>query len=217
MVTLQRGDPVATALVEAIRSGDLQTLGRLLGERPGLAAARIADDKGGSRTPLHIVTDWPGHFLNTAAVVGVLLQAGADPNAPVEGSWHAETPLHWAASSDDVQALDALLDGGADIEAQGASIGGGSPLDDAVVSPRGFTGPAARPGQRARIRPPRTCGDGSARPLVRPLPPAATPGRPAPAGGGRSQTAAPSDPGAPLLATSSGPGSIPARARSGTR
>ncbi len=132
MVTLQRGDPVATALVEAIRSGDLQTLGRLLGERPGLAAARIADDKGGSRTPLHIVTDWPGHFLNTAAVVGVLLQAGADPNAPVEGSWHAETPLHWAASSDDVQALDALLDGGADIEAQGASIGGGSPLDDAV-------------------------------------------------------------------------------------
>jgi ankyrin repeat protein len=41
-------------------------------------------------------------------------------------------PLHWAASSDDVDALDALLDAGADIEAPGASIGGGTPLDDAV-------------------------------------------------------------------------------------
>jgi ankyrin repeat protein len=45
----------------------------------------------------------------------MLIQAGADPNAPVEGSWHSETPLHWAASSDDVEALDALLDTGAGI------------------------------------------------------------------------------------------------------
>ncbi len=132
MVTLAREDPVALTLVATIRAGDLEGLGRLLGERPGLAAARIGDEGGGSRTPLHIATDWPGRFPNVAAVVGVLLRAGADPNAPVGGSWHAETPLHWAASSDDVEALDALLDGGADFEAQGASIGGGSPLDDAV-------------------------------------------------------------------------------------
>jgi ankyrin repeat protein len=39
--------------------------------------------------------------------------------------------LHWAASSDDVAALDALLDAGADIEAPGAVLGGGSPLADA--------------------------------------------------------------------------------------
>jgi uncharacterized protein len=63
----------------------------------------------------------------------VLIQAGADPNAPIEGSWHSETPLHWAASSDDVEVLDALLDGGGDIEVQGASIAGGTPLDDAVA------------------------------------------------------------------------------------
>ncbi len=132
MVTFQSGDSVATALVEAIRGGDLQALGRLLGEQPGLASARIADEGGGSRTLLHIATDWPGHFPNASAVVRMLLQAGADPNLPVDGSWHSETPLHWAASSDDVEVLDALLDGGADIEAQGASIGGGSPLDDAV-------------------------------------------------------------------------------------
>ena len=62
----------------------------------------------------------------------MLIEAGADPSAPVEGSWHAETPLHWAASSDDVDVARALIDGGADIEATGASIAGGSPLDDAV-------------------------------------------------------------------------------------
>jgi ankyrin repeat protein len=62
----------------------------------------------------------------------MLIEAGADPSAPVEGSWHAETPLHWAASSDDVEVARALIDGGADIEATGASIAGGTPLDDAV-------------------------------------------------------------------------------------
>jgi hypothetical protein len=65
-------------------------------------------------------------------VVAVLINAGGDPNAPAEGTWHAETPLHWAASSDDVEVARALIDGGADIEAPGASIGGGTPLDDAV-------------------------------------------------------------------------------------
>ncbi len=50
----------------------------------------------------------------------------------MEGSWYAETPLHWAASSDDVEVARALIDGGADIKATGASIGGGTPLDDAV-------------------------------------------------------------------------------------
>jgi ankyrin repeat protein len=62
----------------------------------------------------------------------MLIDAGADPNAPVEGSWHKETPLHWAASSDDVEVARALIDRGANIEAPGASIAGGTPLDDAV-------------------------------------------------------------------------------------
>ena len=64
-------------------------------------------------------------------MVTALITAGADPNADAGGRW-PETPLHWAASSDDVEVLDALLDGGADIEAPGASIAGGTPLDDAV-------------------------------------------------------------------------------------
>lgn len=62
----------------------------------------------------------------------MLIGAGADPDASVEGSWHTETPLHWAASSDDVEVARALIDGGADLEAPGASIAGGTPLDDAV-------------------------------------------------------------------------------------
>jgi ankyrin repeat protein len=53
-------------------------------------------------------------------------------NARFRGA-HTETPLHWAASSDDIGALDALLDAGADIEANGAVIAGGTPLADAVA------------------------------------------------------------------------------------
>src|SRR6266851_7274356 len=129
---LPRPDPVAQALVDAIHAGEVEPLAALLREHPGLAATRIVDDKGGSGTPLHAAADWPGFFPHGPEVVAMLIEADADPSAPAEGSWHAETPLHWAASSDDVDVARALIDGGADIEATGASIAGGSPLDDAV-------------------------------------------------------------------------------------
>jgi uncharacterized protein len=80
---------------------------------------------------LHVATDWPGHFRNVAVSIKILIDAGADVHARFSGS-HVETPLHWAASSDDLEALDALLDAGADIEATGAVLGGGPPLADAV-------------------------------------------------------------------------------------
>lgn len=127
-----KSDQVVQELVEVIHAGELEHLRELLAEQPGLASARIVDEKGGSGTALHAAADWPGFFPRGAKVVAVLIEAGADPDAPVEGSWHAETPLHWAASSDDVEVAKALIDGGANIEAPGASIGGGSPLDDAV-------------------------------------------------------------------------------------
>jgi ankyrin repeat protein len=130
---LSSGDPVAVALVQLIQAGDVESLRRLLGEHDGLAAARIEDDKGTSRTALHVAADWPGYFPNGPAVVRLLIEAGADPDAPAAGSGHSETPLHWAASSDDVDVADALIDGGANLEAPGASIGGGTPLDDAVA------------------------------------------------------------------------------------
>ncbi|MGH7663672.1 MAG: ankyrin repeat domain-containing protein [Gemmatimonadaceae bacterium] len=132
---LHTDEPLAVAVVAAIRAGDLPALKRLLTENPALARARLgdADPDGMSRTLLHVVTDWPGHFPNGAATVALLVDAGAEVNARFSGQ-HTETPLHWAASSNDVDVLDALLDAGADIEAPGAVIGDGSPLADA----RGF-------------------------------------------------------------------------------
>lgn len=129
---LGQGDSLAVDLFHAIQSGNVESLRQLLAEHAGLARARIVDPKGGSKTPLHLVTDWPGFFPNGCAVVRTLIAAGADPNAPMEGGPHSETPLHWAASSDDVEVAAELIDGGANIEAVGASIAGGTPLDNAV-------------------------------------------------------------------------------------
>jgi hypothetical protein len=126
-LNIDTNHPLADEVTAAIHGGDLDGINRLLADNPGLSTARIV----GSRTMLHMVADWPGHFPNGAAVVTALIAAGADPNARALGRW-PETPLHWAASCDDVEVIDALLDGGADIEAPGASIADGTPLDDAV-------------------------------------------------------------------------------------
>lgn len=72
---------------------------------------------------------WREEAPNAAATVAVLVEGGADVNARFHGP-DEETPLHWTASSDDVEVHDALLDAGADIEAPGAVIGGGPPLAD---------------------------------------------------------------------------------------
>jgi uncharacterized protein len=132
---MDANEGTARAVVNAIQTGDVPALKRLLADNPSLATARIANNDSckGSRTLLHVATDWPGHYPNGPAVVATLVDAGADVNARFVGS-HNETPLHWAASSNDVAVLDALLDAGANIEADGGVIAGGSPLADA----RGF-------------------------------------------------------------------------------
>ena len=121
------GHSLAATAVHAIHGGDLALLEQLLRENPSLATARID-----GRTLLHVATDWPGHFPNSGATVAALIAHGADVNGAFVGR-HSETPLHWAASTNDVSALDALLDNGAQIEAPGAVIGGGTPLADAVA------------------------------------------------------------------------------------
>ena len=113
----------------AIKGGDVPALERLLAARPGLAAEHITGRKGGTSTPLHIVTDWPGYFPNGPAIVRILIEAGADPNA-LTSPGKPETPLHYAASSDDADVAEALINGGADLEVPGGSIG--TPLDNAV-------------------------------------------------------------------------------------
>lgn len=118
-------------IVTAIHNGDLPTLEALLAQNPALATERIE-----GRTLLHILADWPGHRPNSAQAVQLLVRYGADVNARMKHpnrNEAAETPLHWAASSDDVALIDALLDAGADIEANGAIFTGGTPMSDAVV------------------------------------------------------------------------------------
>jgi ketosteroid isomerase-like protein len=122
-------EALTVRVTEVIRSGDAAELERLLHENPGLAA----DSGDASRSWLHVATDWPGHVPQAGAKIAALVAAGADVDARFGGPQHDETPLHWAASSDDIDALDALLDAGADIEADGGVIGNGTPIADAVA------------------------------------------------------------------------------------
>jgi len=114
----------AAAVLSAIRGGDLEHLRRLLRERPEVATGRFQ-----GRTALHVVTDWPGYFPNGPQIVHLLIRAGANPSFrhPTRCD---ETPLHWAASSDDADVATALIDGGADLDVPGGSIG--TPLANAV-------------------------------------------------------------------------------------
>lgn len=131
-VVLPHRDQDALALTTAVRAGDLAGLARLLDGRPELATARMTGRdgvSGGWRTALHVAADWPGYFPAAPDTVGVLLAAGADPNDDTGGA-RPETPLHWAASSDDVDVAVVLVEGGARIDTPGGSIG--TPLDNAV-------------------------------------------------------------------------------------
>jgi hypothetical protein len=122
-------DPRAVELVLAIRGGDTETARRHLAADPGLVRAGIVDRKGGFLTLLHVVTDWPGYFPHGPEMVRLLIGAGADPSVrhPTRCD---ETALHWAASSDDAEVAAALIDGGADLDVPGGSIG--TPLANAV-------------------------------------------------------------------------------------
>jgi uncharacterized protein len=128
--SLPTTDTVAVEIVAAIRSGDGRSLSRILAERPELAATRLVDARGVSRTLLHVATDWPGYFPDAPRTVDRLVAAGADPDAVTTGGGRPETPLHWAASSDDLEVAEALIAGGATIDVPGGSIG--TPLENAV-------------------------------------------------------------------------------------
>jgi uncharacterized protein len=120
-------DPRVFEFTTALKRGDVARLQALLAADPGLATSLI-----NSCTPLHLFADAPGHRPNPAGVVSALVEAGADLDAHAAGTWHHETPLHWAASNDDVELIDALLDAGADIEHPGSSISGGPPAESAL-------------------------------------------------------------------------------------
>ena len=132
---IPEGDQIAAELRLAVHAGDVEAIRRLLRDDPELATARLLGRRGGTSTPLHLVTDWPGYFPHGPQIVRLLIEAGADPNALTtsEGAQAgpgSETPLHYAASSDDADVAEALIDAGADIEAPDGSIG--TPLDNAI-------------------------------------------------------------------------------------
>jgi len=131
-LTLPHDDPVAIRLALAVHFGQLDILQNLLTERPQLASVGMIGPKGlegGWRTPLHVATDWPGYFPSAPESAALLLEAGADPNLD-SGGGRPETPLHWAASNDDVDVAAVLIDGGARLDTPGGSIG--TPLDNAI-------------------------------------------------------------------------------------
>ena len=130
---IRTSEPLAQALMSAIHSGDVEALRQLLDGEPLISMTRIVDPQGASRTLLHIAVDWPGHFPRVSQTIKLLIDRGADPDAPLVGGNAPERPLHGAASCDDVDALDALLDGGANIESPGAVFTNGTAMSDAVI------------------------------------------------------------------------------------
>ncbi|MET9319196.1 hypothetical protein ABZX75_03205 [Streptomyces sp. NPDC003038] len=165
MESLASGDPLAVAVTAAIRGGDPAGLRRLLDRHPGLAAVRIVQRGAGAgrRSLLHIATDWPGRYPRAAEVIRTLVAAGADPGARFVGA-HAETPLHWAASNDDVAAIDALVAAGADIEAPGAVSAAAHRSRTRAVSASGRRHAdcsTTAPARASRTPPPSACSTGS--------------------------------------------------------
>lgn len=92
-------------LFDACARGDLPAVTDFLSGDPSLARARH-----GGTTPLHLAVKHP-------AVIRLLLEHGADPDAREEGD-HA-TPLHGAAGHGSIESVRALLDAGADPQGEG--------------------------------------------------------------------------------------------------
>ena len=132
MTELALDAPQVVDLITAMAEGDVDAVRAAVAAHPAVATARLIDDTTG-REALHLLYGFDGRAIpNSAEIARVLIDAGADVDARFAGP-HTETALHWAASCDDLAAMDVLLDAGADIEADGAVIGGGPPLWDAAA------------------------------------------------------------------------------------
>lgn len=110
----------------SIREGDIPRLTAVIASAPDVINSRLGRI---DRTPLHVVTDWPGYFPNGPQIAQLLIDAGAEVDARGPNQT-GETPLHRAASTDDADVAAILIDAGADIEAPNGSIG--TPLDNAI-------------------------------------------------------------------------------------
>jgi ankyrin repeat protein len=126
---------------DALSSCDLGRIGALVAERPELAAAKLEGwcDHPRGVTPLAFIAmlrfdaerlGLPPDIEGTGDVARLLLEAGA----PVDGDPDdRETPLITAASYGDADVAQALIDGGADIDAVAAEDSGGVPGGTALL------------------------------------------------------------------------------------
>ena len=104
----------------AIQYGDLESLRAVLAEDSSLAGVTNAS----GMMPLHFAAR-----IGQADAAGILLDAGADPNAPLAKS--AGTPLHYAANVDAAEIAKLLLAKGAKTEAK--AVNGRTPLHFAAA------------------------------------------------------------------------------------
>jgi len=120
IVDLLRAAVPELDVFEAAALGDTGRLAGLVARDPDVVAARSAD----GFTPVHLAA-----FFGKTDAVRLLLDAGADPNAPGTG-WMTGTALHSAVSARHPEAVAALLAAGADADARQA--GGWTPLHGAA-------------------------------------------------------------------------------------
>ena len=117
----------------AIEQSDIERLEALIASHPDLPNLRSKDN---DRTLLHTIADYPGHKPKGIEMARLVIDAGADVNARFQHGQVAavkETPLHWAASNDDVDLAELLLDAGADIDVDCGVIANGTPIWNAVI------------------------------------------------------------------------------------
>ncbi len=107
-------------LFRAVKSGDGDKVRELVRANPELVHIRDRE----ASTPLHWAA-WKGH----AAIVEILLDAGADIQAHNENTHWGTTPLHAAAHGNQRDAIKVLLARGALVNAPKAH-GSGTPLGE---------------------------------------------------------------------------------------
>lgn len=122
------------ALVRAALDGDLKTLGNLLDQDPNAVDRWMPTYRG---RLIHTICNLNFRRQNIGKTIRFLIERGANPNLGGKEDGSGESPLHIAASDGDpalgIEAIDALLDGGADINRLGGVITGGTPLHNATI------------------------------------------------------------------------------------
>ena len=122
--------------VRPFRRGDRDQLTRLVNAHaeavvPGMSVSVNTVLGSLERQPGEFIVDpWVSERVTLVAEQRGRVAAAAHLLNALTSPGNPETPLHYAASSDDADVAEALINGGADLEVPGGSIG--TPLDNAV-------------------------------------------------------------------------------------